>query len=306
MNMWYQENTFSSLKDIYSEVMKNISVANSISEKAKQINETYKTTIQNLGDVYRKAMKSISTVNAISKIVEQMNETYKAPLNVGSAYKEAMKGVSVANQIQFNVFSNIDKITSLGNTIANFSDQIAKIDWTDFGLTNEDIKDINDVLESETAEEQIVEELSKNPKKISKAIMGVVWFIYFLMQFLSNTADVIKFTEDRVIPVMESYMDYERKGTFQSKNSGIKWINNELKKDVSSQITNKFRIVTKEELVIREGKTKDSRIAGKLDAGYVVQILEKKKNWSYVFYSNYEDNEVVEGWTSTRYLKQIK
>lgn len=50
---------------------------------------------------------------------------------------------------------------------------------------------------------------------------------------------------------------------------------------------------------------KDSRIAGTLDTGYVVQIIEKKRNWTYVLYSDPSEGVVIEGWTNTKYLKKI-
>ena len=207
-----------------------------------------------------------------------------------------------------NGLPDMDKIISLGQTLATFSDKIAEIDWTNYELTNQDIEQARDILEDENAAKKIYKELreEKELNKMSKPIRCVLIFIYRLIMFLAAIAQVAVYTEDRVIPVMQSYIHYEQEGMFQSKIAGINWMNDELKKDVSSQIINNFRIVAKDNLIVREGKRKDSRIAGKLDTGYVVQILEKKKNWSYVLYSNYESDEVIEGWTFTRYLKQIK
>ena len=53
-------------------------------------------------------------------------------------------------------------------------------------------------------------------------------------------------------------------------------------------------------------QTKNSRKDGTLTFGDVVQIIEKRKNWSYVVYSSFEDEKVIEGTVFTRYLKQIK
>lgn len=46
---------------------------------------------------------------------------------------------------------------------------------------------------------------------------------------------------------------------------------------------------------VREGKTVNSKIIDKLDYGDVFKIVEKKKNWVYIQFSNYEDSEYKEG-----------
>jgi len=273
-------------------------------DKMKNVIEVInKTTLPNISKM-TSAVEAINkaTLPDISKMTSAVEAINKATL------PDINKMVSAVEAINKRTLLGIGKITSLGETLATFSDKIAEIDWANYKLTNKDLEQAHDILENENAEEIVNEELSKNkdPNKISKPIKSVLIFIYRLIMFLAAFAQVVEFTEDRVIPVMQSYIHNEQEGTFQSERAGIKWINDELKKDASRQIVNNFRIVTKESLIVREGKRKDSRIAGKLATGYVVQILEKKKNWSYVLYSDYENKEVIEGWTFTRYLKQIK
>src|SRR5699024_9303688 len=208
-------------------------------------------------------------------------------------------------------FPDIDKITSLGQSLAMFSDRIVEIDWRDFELTDEGIEQAHDILKGENAEEKINKEFSENkePRKISETIKSLIYYVWVVLQVLCNLASceqVAEYMADRVIPVVQSYTQHEHEGLFKSENDALKWIKEELKKDVSSQITKNYRKVVEDGLIVREGKTKDSRINGKLNTGNVVQIIEKRRNWSYVFYSNYEDGEVIEGWVFTRYLKQIK
>ncbi|MDY0409034.1 SH3 domain-containing protein [Paracerasibacillus soli] len=136
--------------------------------------------------------------------------------------------------------------------------------------------------------------------------MSIIIFIYYFIDFLNSLTQVAQYVEETVIPVVQSYTYHEEEGIFQSEKTSVKWIKDELKKDVSNQITNNFRVVSKNNLVVREGKSKDSRISGTLNAGYVVQIVEKRKNWTYVIYSDYENQQIVEGWVFTRYLEQIK
>ncbi|WP_176555867.1 SH3 domain-containing protein [Virgibacillus ndiopensis] len=250
------------------------------------------------------AMEMINkrTFPDISKMTSAMEMINKRTFPDISKMTSAMETINQRNLL------GMDKIASLGETLAIFSDKIGEIDWRNYELTNKDIEQAHDLLENENAEEIVNKELSvnKDPNKLSKPIKSFLICIYRLIMFLASLVTVEEFTENKVIPVIQSYIHHEQEGTFQSERAGIKWVNDELKKDVSSQITNNFRIVTKKNLIVREAKRKDSRIAGKLNTGYVVQILEKKKNWSYVLYSNYQNDEVIEGWAFTRYLKQIK
>ncbi len=126
------------------------------------------------------------------------------------------------------------------------------------------------------------------------------------MDLLANIVMVTEFTEERITQVTAYYEEHIAEDISKSDRESINWLNNELKKDASQQITQNFRIVTKNDLVVRRGKGIDTKIQGQLNHGDVVQIIEKKKNWTYISFSNYQDGESIEGWVFTRYLKQIK
>ena len=223
-------------------------------------------------------------------------------------YPDMSKFTGIAAAMGKINYPDADKIASLIQSLTIFSDKIERIDWKSFELTDEDVRLSNEILDSEKAEDIVSKELSENkePNKISKSVKSVILFIYHFMLFLAATTQVAQYVENTVIPIVKSYTRHEQENVFQSDKVAVKWINDELKKDVSNQITKNFRIVVKNNLVVREGKSSNSRITGQLNAGHVVQIIEKRRNWSYVIYSNYMDGQVTEGWVLTRYLRQIK
>lgn len=106
--------------------------------------------------------------------------------------------------------------------------------------------------------------------------------------------------------ISDNYHSYVENGEFISIKEGMNWLNKELKSEISKDDLSSFRVVTKDELIVRKSKKVNSRISGKLYKTDVVQILEKRKNWTYILYSNYEEDDVIEGWVQTRYIKQIK
>jgi len=127
-----------------------------------------------------------------------------------------------------------------------------------------------------------------------------------VVSFLSGLATIANHTETKVIPVTKTFYHYIEEGVFNSDREAINWLNDELKENTSQQLSKNFRIVTKNDLIVRERKTINAKIKGQLNHGDIVQIIEKKRNWTYVHFSNYEDSKIVEGWVFTRYLKQIR
>ena len=231
---------------------------------------------------------NLSVSNQIEASIEQLINT------INSIYK------NIPEQV-------ISQTASLLQTLDRYSEQIAQIDWESIELTDEDIEQARKTLEENKAEEKIHEGFSENkdPSKIKKSVKVIIKVVYHTVIFLSALVSVFEYVEDRVIPVVQSYQ--AQKDMFQSEKAGIKWLNDELnKKDVSEQIIKKFRIVSKNGLPVYELKTKNSRTTGVLNVGYVVQISQKDRNWSYVIYTDHETGEYIEGWVFTRYLKQIK
>lgn len=177
-----------------------------------------------------------------------------------------------------------------------------------YGLfTDEEIKEAINIIEKENIkkETEIDETKGKPFKKFPIRIKGAVLFIYFLIEIMANFITVWGVAEEKVVSIQKNYFINIENAVFQSEREGIKWLNDELKKDSFEQIERNFRIVIKSDLIVRTERRKDSRIAGTLDTGYVVQIIEKKRNWTYVLYSDPSEGVVIEGWTNTKYLKKI-
>lgn len=186
---------------------------------------------------------------------------------------------------------DFNRILLISETLFEFEDKISDLDWTNFELTEEDLVEANEIFESEKPREEIFKELDKK----GGGIKSLLVFICTFFTIMSGVGGTIDFVEDRVIPAYQSVTDYIEKEYFDSN-----------EKNTLNDIHKNFRIVTKDNLVVREGEKVDSGINGKLNSRDVVQIVKKKRNWTYVFYSNYEDDLVIEGWVFTRYLKEIK
>ena len=84
----------------------------------------------------------------------------------------------------------------------------------------------------------------------------------------------------------------------------------QIKKEVQQQpidpdLFKQFRFVSSPSLNVRSEETKKSRLVGQLYLGDVVKIVNKKKNWTLVEYSDTSGETIIRGWVFTRYLKKF-
>ena len=269
--------------------------------------DRYTRILENMGkinlpdhDRYTKMLENIGRINLpdpdrYTRILENMG---KINLPDPDRYTKMLESMGRIDLPSF------DKILSINEALSNFPNIVSNIDWTDFEFSEENLKEANDILDNEIPPEQVTEEVNQKQCK-SKLIVALMIFIN-IITFLDSAVNVVTYVEEKLPVVIDYYEQHIAEDKSKSDRQSIRWLNNELKRDVAQQITQNFRIVTKNDLEVRNGKSIDAKIQGKLNHGDVVQIIEKKRNWTYISFSNYQDGEVIEGWVFTRYLKQIK
>jgi len=75
---------------------------------------------------------------------------------------------------------------------------------------------------------------------------------------------------------------------------------------IDRSVLNSFRQVDADKLHVRKQPSKSGEILGYLYFGQAVEIVEKKKNWTMVRWTDDNRGITIEGWTFTRYLKMFK
>ncbi|PXY01179.1 hypothetical protein DF185_11050 [Marinifilum breve] len=73
-----------------------------------------------------------------------------------------------------------------------------------------------------------------------------------------------------------------------------------------SFIRDKYRFVNCDILNVRLKPTTKSAVVGRFNFSQVVEIKQKKRNWTLVCWSDPESDVVIQGWVFTRYLKKFK
>jgi len=268
-------------------------ITNSISDLGKIDISPLTTSISDLGKIdvsrYTKVADKLANIE-VDSFITATNQLSKV---------DTSRLISATNQL---INTDLNNLMLTKTEINAFSKEIEQLK---LGIRKFNIEDL---LESSNIHEKTLKEFDtkKDSNKIGKVFKALIIFIYRSIFLIAALAQTTEFVETKVYPTMQEYLYNQQEKAYQSEKEALAWINKEIKKETSTQLIKNFRIVSKEGLIVREGKRKDSRMVGQLDVGYIVQILEKRKNWTYILYSDYESNEVIEGWVYTRYLKKIE
>jgi hypothetical protein len=99
---------------------------------------------------------------------------------------------------------------------------------------------------------------------------------------------------------------YFTESTVTNHNFLVKQIKKEVqKKPYDRALINQFRFVSSNTLNVRSKDSTKSKIIGNLYLGDIVQIVEKKKNWSLVKHTDKDAEVIISGWVFTRYIQKF-
>lgn len=174
-------------------------------------------------------------------------------------------------------------------------ERLSEIDFSGITFDDEDIDQAVELVESDKLVEVLNRELfdKKDLSKTPLYIKRVFLFFCFLLSFTSDLITVHNLIKEEILPPN------------QRTEAELPRLNDEVDIKLSEQFDNSIRIVSKDELIVREGKSEESRITGTLNKNSVVQIIEYDSDWTYIIHSYPNKGFVVEGWTNTEHLETI-
>ena len=256
-------------------------------------------------------------------LTESMQELVKTMEDVSSSIgidnirliKETVTNLSNSLAIDSLPFENIQKMANtvqeMALTIPNFSESITTIDWDTTNLTEEDVKEAQDILEQEDIELVISQELDKHKEitQLSNPELIIIWIFTFLLSFINSvetTNLVIEVANHAIIPAVESVASPELKNKMIPMKHVVNKFHDMLKEKLPLYILTPLGIVIKKGLKVHKKKRLDSPVKGNLDAPVVVKIIKQDRNWIYISLEDSAGNSILQGWTLTRYIKKIK
>ena len=183
------------------------------------------------------------------------------------------------------------------DAIAVDDDGSLTVDDQSFSLDeiNDKISDIIDEVNTKDDARQsffelFFNELDKLPRPFKIILIGV------LIPFIINVMAGISTPHIQELFKAES----------NNKQTIVREIKKQTQKHFDMRLLASFRFVTATTLYVREGPSQKTKILDKLVLGQVVYIKYKKKNWTFIGYTDKDTGESYEGWVFIRYIKRFK
>ena len=122
-----------------------------------------------------------------------------------------------------------------------------------------------------------------------------MWFIYPLI-----VAIIASFINPVVNHHVTSYIDSDKR-------SLSKQIKNNVRLSITDDnILSAFRYVSADILNVRNAASQKSETIGYLRFGYTVIVIDRKKSWTLIEWSDPDSDVQITGWVFSRYLAKFK
>lgn len=164
-----------------------------------------------------------------------------------------------------------------------------------FDEINDKISDIIDeVNRNEGTKHSFFEIFFQEIDKLAKPLRVIL--IWVVLPF------IISVTAGLATPHIQEMLRTKQ----NNKQTIVREIKKQTPQHFNMRVLSHFRFVTATVLFVREGPSQKTKIIDELVLGQVVHILHKKKNWTFVGYTDQDTGEIHEGWVFTRYIKKFK
>lgn len=242
-----------------------------------------------IGESLRNSLKILGDVSSIGRSLQSLNSTQ---------VNESIESI-------FNSLETLsdDRIGLQAEDVANVNiDHDGQISLGDDSIAEDELKFISiQIMNSAftSDEESLAEKLDRLIELISSQknsfIQKLLWMLIpsimvgMVFLFLNPIGDFY---------IKESLTKNDKKHVVKEVRAKV------LGFDPSGLIISSFRIVSADMLNVRLESTKKSPVVGILYLGSVVEVLEKRRNWTLVSWQS--GDIAMQGWVYSRYLKKLR
>lgn len=262
----------------------------------EMMQKTIKNMTNNLPGTDKSTM--VKNEETLQKAIEKMTATTINMINIlGITNKEVLQR---ALETVPTVIPTIIRMFSL-------------VDWDKFEPSDEDIQIAQRILKSKGIEQFIKEGFNEKNvhQELSnpfKTVLLILMLLYSMIGFINDltimTVQEIKYNQ--ITPVIDSITTAEQRDKKVVKEHTTKQLNDLLKEKIPREIIHLFMIVGKNNLTVYQENTTDSKRLATLDVLDIVQVFERKKDWTRVLCEHDKKDYIIEGWVLTKDLKEIK
>ncbi|MEY8212851.1 MAG: SH3 domain-containing protein, partial [Colwellia sp.] len=278
------------LPDPMEEYNRTIAAMNvNIPDPMEEYNRTIAAMTANLPDPMEEYNRTIAS---ITKLIQPDNN-YKKVLSSSNVINNIAKDPffssfkNVASEVNDEVY--VDENGNVSLSTANIL--VGELQNISNEIINRSAENISRSIE-ESFNNLIIEIQKQKDPLLQKLLM---WFIYPLLVGM-------------IIALFNPVADKFVRSNF---NQTKKEIAKELKINVRSSVRKDellkvMKYVSAGVLNVRVDSSTKSDLVGQLQFSSVVLIIEKRKNWTLVQWSNPKTNTSIQGWVFSRYLKSFK
>lgn len=240
--------------------------------------------------------KQLINMNYFANIQTQILEVTQ----VNNILSETVKQMN----LQFSQINNVWKNLDLSAVIADISKvNLSEIEYAEEQSIRETVNEVlegYDLLSSQKRIEEKINLLHHELISIKKSMSNlntiklsvIASMLFYLISFIFNPL---------MEPLEKEYNDF----VHQNGRTVIKEIQEKASKMFEGNLkSDHFKIISSKKLIVRLTNKRNSNVVGELYFGQLVQVVEKKRNWTKISYVDYEGNR-IEGWVYTRYLSNI-
>ncbi|EEF25760.1 conserved hypothetical protein [Ricinus communis] len=295
----------------YRDAMKAVQ----IQDPMKGIRETIKALqLQDPLKEYRDAMKAIQ----IQDQMKGIRETIKA-FQLQDPLKEYRDALNATRSVTPKL---TDGLKALG--LENILETISQQEWPqahavvdgDITVNLDDTVTVDSTRLSYYEIQQFVNEISdrafnRSSQRIDSAVAALIAEIHSLKnppleKFLSLL--IYPIIVALIFSIINPITDYYIKESLGSeKREAVKKIRKHVLASTNEiSELDSYRLVSRKYLDMRSTPSAKSPLLGRLQVGQVVMLIEKRKDWSLVAWSDDENEVAIQGWVFSRYLEKFR
>lgn len=315
--------------DIYQIVMNNMVVAlNDMNTILKTTDvATLEATINHMADFLPNLKNIPATTHeeSLQKTIKNMSTAithdwaHTSPQVNDETLREVIRNMVDTTATMINVLmitngAQLQKtLENLRQTIPKVVGTFSEINWELFNPTDEDVKKAKEILNSEDIEQAIVENIDvpdfyKEVNNTLKTVFLVLMLLYYTVEFISNSVTLTarELTNMNVHPPVASFNQSKQQEQKEKYQENLQQLSQSLKNEEPTELHNLFMIVSHMNLILFDQPKMDSTRIGIINSTNIVQCIERKEDWTHILYDNPRNDEVLEGWVLTKYLKKIQ
>lgn len=286
-------------------------VALSYFNMVKSINPNTNILFDNSKVYYEDILRTTEIMNGITNN-PGLEQAYNSIINkIQNSLPSSL--INPSNELVDSVEKLLATLADSNNLINNFN-FFNEVNFTE-DITADVLKPLSEslIVNEERSLEEKVDNLTQITKDNNRRVKDIQNQLENSEQRIDWKSIIIPFIFEKVVmyliapllfPWVQPLIDSSQSITHEAPTHILNKVEYKFKDSFSDNAYDSYRIVKKDNLEIREYDRVNSKILGYVHFAEPVSVVTKNRNWTKI--KIIIDDEIIEGWVFTRYLKKIE